>query len=486
MLLRILISFLFLLSHFVSFAQKRFSYEIKDTLSNIEIAEINAATKNSSFIYYKLADSCSATGDSINAGNYLLNVDPYYLLYKNQTPVSIEQFLHSHFKITKQVRTKYIALFNKTYNAKKSLVYATFKNMAEEAKTIRDTLNKCMESKTYDVIDAQLRHTDSTHFTYLYNYVLKNGWPSLANGSIYAGLLVTHDLAHYYYYYNIVKEAITNGNLPIDILQSMVYSKQDEEATNYCNLIRSKYKFICFDISSVLKDNKTLPANMWAIINTVKKRCTDNLFIIFSNHKANTAWDWFYAQDTLYHTPSYTECALGKINMKLSDYMCAATHHNIYAMRMGLWGYKWQPTDDSGITLKLYITYGDNDTAISKPEFNKILTDNKFVTHAIHFDVKKSTIRPESIEFIKQLAAWLKTNPSIKLEIDGHTDSDGEATANLKLSQARADEVKKQLVAQGIATNRLTTQGFGATKPIAPNTTPEGKANNRRVEFIKK
>ncbi len=117
--------------------------------------------------------------------------------------------------------------------------------------------------------------------------------------------------------------------------------------------------------------------------------------------------------------------------------------------------------------------------------FDKILIEKKFVTHAINFDVNKSTIKPQSIEFITQLAQFLKANPSVKLEIDGQTDSDGDAAANLKLSQERANEVKKQLVIAGIIGNRLTTRGFGASKPIKPNTTEKGKADNRRVEFIK-
>lgn len=118
--------------------------------------------------------------------------------------------------------------------------------------------------------------------------------------------------------------------------------------------------------------------------------------------------------------------------------------------------------------------------------FNKLLTDNKFTTHAILFDANKADIKTESANFVKQLAEWLKANSMVKLEIDGHTDSDGSAAANMRLSQDRADEVKKVLVLQGIDSRRLTSKGFGSTKPIRPNTTPEGKAENRRVEFIKR
>ncbi len=116
---------------------------------------------------------------------------------------------------------------------------------------------------------------------------------------------------------------------------------------------------------------------------------------------------------------------------------------------------------------------------------NKIMTDGKFMTHAITFDVNKATIRPESMGFMSELSKWLKNNPGVKIEIDGHTDSDGDDSYNLKLSQQRAEAVKAQLIAMGIETSRLNTKGLGETKPIAANDNPLGKAQNRRVELMK-
>ena len=115
-----------------------------------------------------------------------------------------------------------------------------------------------------------------------------------------------------------------------------------------------------------------------------------------------------------------------------------------------------------------------------------IMTTGKFVTHGIGFDVNKSVLKPESMGVINDVVKQMQDNPTLNLEIDGYTDSDGNADANITLSQQRADAVRDAMIQSGIDASRLTSKGFGAAKPIAPNTTQEGKAENRRVEFIKK
>lgn len=118
--------------------------------------------------------------------------------------------------------------------------------------------------------------------------------------------------------------------------------------------------------------------------------------------------------------------------------------------------------------------------------YNKVVTDGKFIAYGILFDVNKSTLKPESMGTINEIAKMMKEHDDLKFEIGGHTDTDGNATLNNKLSQERAEAVRQQLVSMGIDASRLTTKGYGSSKPVADNNNPENKARNRRVEFVKK
>jgi outer membrane protein OmpA-like peptidoglycan-associated protein/curli biogenesis system outer membrane secretion channel CsgG len=126
--------------------------------------------------------------------------------------------------------------------------------------------------------------------------------------------------------------------------------------------------------------------------------------------------------------------------------------------------------------------------AESSPDFSQTITSSgKFVTHGILFDTDSDHVKPESAVVIQSIAKGLMQAADLNFEIDGHTDSTGVAAHNLELSKRRAEAVKNILVSQfSIDAGRLTTAGFGSSKPIDSNSTPEGKANNRRVEFVRK
>lgn len=117
---------------------------------------------------------------------------------------------------------------------------------------------------------------------------------------------------------------------------------------------------------------------------------------------------------------------------------------------------------------------------------HKLLEEGKFSTTGILFDVNAASIKPESAGVLKEIGTVLKENGDVKIRIIGHTDSDGADAANLELSKKRSEAVKAALAKDyGIDESRMETEGKGETKPVADNKTKEGKAQNRRVEFIK-
>ena len=125
---------------------------------------------------------------------------------------------------------------------------------------------------------------------------------------------------------------------------------------------------------------------------------------------------------------------------------------------------------------------------LNASELAKALDANGSVAiHGILFDTGKATIKPDSEKVLATIGDVLKANAALKLEIQGHTDNVGQKAANQTLSQQRAESVRQYLITKfGIAAARLTAAGFGDAKPVGPNTTEDGRAQNRRVELVKK
>jgi outer membrane protein OmpA-like peptidoglycan-associated protein len=117
--------------------------------------------------------------------------------------------------------------------------------------------------------------------------------------------------------------------------------------------------------------------------------------------------------------------------------------------------------------------------------YDKLMQDGKIITTGIRFDVNKANIKPESMGVINEITKLMKEHPEVNFSVEGHTDSDGETSFNQDLSVRRAEAVVAEMIRQGIDRSRLTSKGFGETAPINTNNSPEGKANNRRVEFVK-
>jgi outer membrane protein OmpA-like peptidoglycan-associated protein len=121
-----------------------------------------------------------------------------------------------------------------------------------------------------------------------------------------------------------------------------------------------------------------------------------------------------------------------------------------------------------------------------KDLYEALAADGRVATQGILFESGSDVVKPESGPTLKHIAQMLAAHPTLRLSIDGHTDSVGDAQANLKLSERRAAAVRALLSAQyGVDASRLSIRGLGASVPVQSNATPEGRHANRRVELVR-
>ena len=117
--------------------------------------------------------------------------------------------------------------------------------------------------------------------------------------------------------------------------------------------------------------------------------------------------------------------------------------------------------------------------------YDRLLQEGRIICNGIRFDVNKASLKPESMGSINEIFELMQSHPELKFSVEGHTDSDGDEQFNRALSEKRAKTVTEKLIDMGISSDRLTSKGLGEEHPIDNNTTSSGKANNRRVEFVR-
>lgn len=150
---------------------------------------------------------------------------------------------------------------------------------------------------------------------------------------------------------------------------------------------------------------------------------------------------------------------------------------------------RWVQLDTNGgsyYTLRLAQKAGMQQSVVTADDMATALNRDGRISLHINFDTGKSSIEPDSLPIIDQIVAMLKGNGSLQLSVEGNTDNVGNAQSNMALSLARAQSVVSAVAAGGITASRMTAVGHGQDKPVADNSTEEGRAQNRRVDLVRK
>ncbi len=219
----------------------------------------------------------------------------------------------------------------------------------------------------------------------------------------------------------------------------------------------------------------------------------DDWYYDASDHRSRLSWefeslseDWRHGTDESFRTipNSWNHLALSFNQRAMKVYINGVRYANIpNTIAPGYFQIEFYRSGG----------YFTNNTSIKNiriakgavPLYDRMMSDGKFITYGITFDVGKATIKPESMGEINRIVQLMNENPTLKFSVEGHTDSTGNAASNQTLSEQRSQAIVDKLVELGIAKDRLTAVGKGQNSPIADNNTDEGRAKNRRVEFVK-
>lgn len=332
----------------ISYAQT--DVHIKDTLTEKEKRQFIAATRNTSFGYFRLADSFSRKGDIVGAGIALSMINPYFFMFMGQTPDSILQYLSGRFKLVKETREAYAERFTETFKADRTETYANFKAMYEEDKAVRRLLNSCGDSFSCEIAKKRLLRSDSIHSEYLYTYVQKKGWPELSDGSLYAGTLAINDHSHHKDYVPALKAGVMKGDAPFEILELVCLWTHYIYTYKELHDVLSTHTYRRFDISSVI--NHQLPGSLPRIEKAVRQLCPPKLYFV-AECRDKKLYDVFLAKDMKEWMGSGGGI-LAELVRDLSFATCKSAK-SYKAISYGLSNMRYFPTESNELRVTLYI-----------------------------------------------------------------------------------------------------------------------------------
>ena len=317
-------------------------------------------------------------------------------------------------------------------------------------------------------------------------------WDIVDDGSLEVAVVNGKKYAQFTTDYNRVTPLMTNPKhyLPevFTIEWDMFISPQDTETKEYGEMTFE----INFGYST--KDYRSSSVEFWWRAGDQGARSRYNIrkpgFSGDADYINGEEWD--LVQKKLVKKNAWNHFAVSFNKRAMKIYINGVRLFNIPNMEAPEWFWFWQGGNYKyrGFTnvvlakggVELYEQKTTDMSAVEKA----IAETGKFVTNNILFDTGKATIKPESQAEIDKVAEYMQANPTARFEVQGHTDSQGSDKVNDPLSQQRAEAVVKALEEKGVDPFNLRPVGKGSHEPVADNKTEEGRAKNRRVEFIKK
>ena len=230
------------------------------------IIAFGQGSSENTFEAYELMQKSAEVNDSVTASKYLQDVSPYYLLFLHQAPEKLDSFFNK-YQITAKGRKQYKPIFDRAYNKNKSALYDTLQAMQKAYLKLRYSLDTCKASSE-DYYLGQIQKADTPRFHFVYNNIKENGWPSIEDGALYAGEIVTRDYIHYRSYDSLNNITSEKYKMPFNVSQKRDYANLMRQNHLYL-LLKSDY--LSYDVSELLANQ--LPERANTIGEDVRRLC---------------------------------------------------------------------------------------------------------------------------------------------------------------------------------------------------------------------
>jgi hypothetical protein len=292
----------------------------------------------------EIADSFARKGDSVNSTAYLMKVNSNCLIYLGFTPEDIDKKLDA-YRMMANEKLQYRELFMKAYNRPDAKVGDTLFQMVQEDQATRDKLGKCNDSFSCAIYQQKMRYSDSIHFTWLYSYIRKNGWPTIENGSACAAVIAMHDRYHHCDYLPCLRKAVLDGEVPYAIYNNILNRCLKPSFGQMMKEYRNK---TVFDVSYILKGKKIDTVQLQKIYTSVNEHLPIKyIYFVYESQSRDDFMKWGNSVQVAEYWESW--------DLMVYINRC---HEKLTQIKEFLpYQYAWSESSLSGKGLKLYLLY---------------------------------------------------------------------------------------------------------------------------------
>ncbi len=265
------------------------------------------------------------------ASDYFIKINPYLFICQKETPNTLDS-LYTQYLLTNAAQKKYRTIFESTFYKKQSVIFKKFEKMYVEDQEIRKALHYCNDDFTCNKLTAARRIIDLNNFEFLYEYVNKNGWPSIENGSLFARVIAIHDHSRFDQYIPIIKKAVLDGVVPLSTYTMMMtYKKMENTSWQHAiDMNKSIEIYINTTIDNKMPDSITLKK----IECSVREHCDIKyIFFVFESNNKKDSEIWFESMTKIL-VDEGKETVIEKLYNTIEDNMCGGSKNTFIRHRM--------------------------------------------------------------------------------------------------------------------------------------------------------